>query len=94
MRAIGGGSKSSTWTQLKADVMGKKIITLNVKEAGCLGVAILARSTDTGESVHELAAKWVQPISIVYPQAENQKWYDEKFKLYRKLYDTVKEIPL
>ncbi len=94
LRVIGGGSKSSTWTQLKADVMGKKIITLNVKEAGCLGVAILARSTDTGESVHELAAKWVQPISIVYPQAENQKWYDEKFKLYRKLYDTVKEIPL
>ena len=94
LRSAGGGAKSAIWTQLKADVIDKKITNLNVTEAGCLGAAILACSADTGESVHELAAKWVEPIETIYPQAENKNWYSERFKLYRKLYNAVREIRL
>lgn len=94
LRAIGGGAKSAKWTQLKADVTGKKITTLDVTEAGCLGVAMLARAADTGESIRELASKWVRPLSTVYPQAEYKQWYDERFKLYLTLYDNVRQIPL
>lgn len=94
LRAIGGGAKSVIWTQLKADVIGKKITTLSVTEAGCLGVAMLAYAADIGKSVRELATRWVKPLSVVYPQAENKRWYDERFKLYRKLYSNVREIPL
>ncbi len=94
LRAIGGGAKSAKWTQLKADVTGKKITTLDVIEAGCLGVAMLARSADTGESIRELASHWVQPLSTVYPQAEHKQWYDERFKRYLTLYDHVRQIPL
>lgn len=94
LRAIGGGAKSAKWTQLKADVTGKKITTLDVIEAGCLGVAMLARAADTGEPVRELASHWVQPLSTVYPQAEHKQWYDERFKRYLTLYDHVRQIPL
>ncbi len=94
LRAIGGGAKSAKWTQLKADVTGKKITTLDVTEAGCLGVAMLARAADTGESIRELASKWVRPLSTVYPQDEYKQWYDERFKLYLTLYDNVRQIPL
>jgi len=94
LRATGGGAKSAIWNQLKANVMGKKITTLNVTEAGCLGVAMLACAADTGESIRELASWWVRPLSTIHPQAEHKTWYDERFKLYRTLYHTVREIPL
>jgi len=92
LRAIGGGAKSKLWSQLKADVTGKKITTLDVTEAGCLGVAMLACSAFTGVSVRELAEKWVKPQSVLYPNKELKKWYDERFGLYKKLYGTVKGI--
>ncbi|MFB0516213.1 MAG: L-fuculokinase [Candidatus Neomarinimicrobiota bacterium] len=94
LRATGGGAKSAVWNQLKANVMGKKITTLNVTETGCLGVAMLACAADTGKSIRELASKWVRPLSTVHPQPEHKKWYDERFKLYRTLYHIVREIPL
>jgi xylulokinase len=94
LRAIGGGAKSEIWTQLKADVTGKKITTLNVTEAGCLGVAMLACAANSGKSVNELAANWVKPLTVVYPQDENKKLYDERFNIYRNLYNIVKEIPV
>ena|GEM_PF-6339290 len=42
LRAIGGGSRSDTWMQLKADILGIPIERTSVTEAGCLGAAFLA----------------------------------------------------
>jgi xylulokinase len=92
LRAVGGGAKSVIWTQLKADVLGKKITTLNVTEAGCLGVAMLACSTHTGKTIQKLAANWVIPVSTIIPKIENKKWYDRQFEQYRKLYGQIKGI--
>jgi len=94
LRAIGGGAKSAIWTQLKADVTGKKITTLNVIEAGCLGVAMLACAAYTGVSVQELANVWVKPQSVLYTQKKNRKWYDERFLQYKRLFTAVKEIDI
>jgi len=94
LRAIGGGAKSSIWTQLKADVTGKKITILNVTEAGCLGAAMLACAADTGKSIYQLAQEWIRPVSTVYPQAKYKHWYEDKFKSYRMLYRTIKNISL
>jgi xylulokinase len=92
LRAIGGGAKSVIWTQLKADVTGKNITTLNITEAGCLGVAMLACAAKTGESIVDLAARWIIPQSIVYPQIEYKELYDKRFKSYKKLYSTIKKF--
>ncbi|MGB5895666.1 MAG: FGGY-family carbohydrate kinase [Ignavibacteriaceae bacterium] len=94
LRAVGGGAKSAIWTQLKANVMNKKITALNIKEAGCFGAAMLACAADQKRDISELANKWVKPLSTVYPHPGNKKWYDERFDIYRKLYKTVKEISL
>ena len=94
LRAVGGGAKSAIWTQLKADVMNKIITTLNVKEAGCCGAAMLACAADKKAPISELAKKWIKPLSTVYPQPENKDWYDGRFEIYRKLYKTVKEISI
>ena len=92
LRAVGGGARSAVWTQLKADVTGKIITPLTVTEAGCFGVAMLACVANTGESINELAARWVRPMSAVYPRIDNRKWYDDRFKSYRRLYNSVKDI--
>ena len=41
LRATGGGSRSDTWLQLKADITGKPVVRLNVSESGCQAGAIL-----------------------------------------------------
>ncbi len=91
LRAIGGGAKSEIWTQLKADVTGKKITVLNVTEAGCLGVAMLACASKTGVPIQEIAESWVRPISTVSPKPENKSWYDDQFRKYQNLYSVIKD---
>lgn len=39
---FGGGSKSSIWCQILADISGKRIVSLNTPETASLGAAILA----------------------------------------------------
>lgn len=42
IRAMGGGAKSPLWCQMKADMTGKRLVTLKNEETACLGAAILA----------------------------------------------------
>ena len=42
LRSLGGGSKSEVWNQIKADITGKTLITVDCEESACLGAAILA----------------------------------------------------
>jgi xylulokinase len=44
LRVIGGGARSQKHIQLKADVIGMPITILDVTEAGCMGVAMLAKA--------------------------------------------------
>ncbi len=92
LRVIGGGARSRIWTQLKADVLGKKMTTIEVTEAGCLGAAMMACAADSGLTVTDLAEKWVHPVSEILPQPGNRKIYDRKFSRYRDLYAQVKKI--
>ncbi|MCK4275482.1 MAG: hypothetical protein KAX78_03145 [Phycisphaerae bacterium] len=92
LRAVGGGAKSALWSQLKADVIGKPITTLNVTEAGCLGAALLARAADADQPIAELAGKWVKPVRTVHPRQRLAGWYTERFELYRQLYPTLRGL--
>ncbi len=94
LRVVGGGAKSKMWTQLKADVLNKKITTLNITEAGCMGAAMLACSKDNNISVVDLASEWVKPVSTVYPNQENVKIYNEKYDKYKTLYQVLKKIKI
>jgi xylulokinase len=90
LRIIGGGSRSSTHVQLKADVIGMPITILDVSEAGCMGVAMLARAFATGENVGKIAADWVKPVSKAEPKLKDH--YDKKFSTYKKLYPTLRSL--
>ena len=42
IRITGGGASSPLWAQIKADVTGKELATLEESETACLGSALLA----------------------------------------------------
>ena len=92
IRAIGGGAKSDTWNQLKADVLGKPVTVLNVTEAASMGAAMLARAADAGTSVIDVAAKWVKPVARKLPRPDIADRYTEKFQTYRQLYPKLRNF--
>jgi len=90
LRIIGGGAKSITHVQLKADVIGKPITILDVTEAGCLGVAMLAKAAHTGQHVSQISKEWIKPVAQVKPK--NSEFYSKKFQSYKKLYPLIKSF--
>ncbi len=93
LRAVGGGAKSEFWLQLKANMLGKKIVSLNISEAGTLGVAMLA-GTAAGvyDDLDSAAAKLVKQKQKFYPDDKQHQIYKEKFEVYKNVYPNVKKI--
>jgi xylulokinase len=92
LRAVGGGAKSDLWLQIKADIMNKKIIALDVDEAGTLGTAILA-GVAIGEykSLEKAVETLVKVRKVFYPNLKNHQIYTENYYRYKKMYKAVKE---
>jgi xylulokinase len=89
-RAIGGGAKNQALVQLKADVLNRPITTLEVTEAGCLGVALLACAAASGAAPRELVPHWVKTTGAVEPDPHRAARYQEKFESYRHLYPALR----
>ena len=94
LRAIGGGAKSPSWTQLKADILNKPITTVRVTEAACFAAAMLACSSMTEEPITSLVGRWVKTGEIIEPNRKNAKLYSERFKTYREIYPVLKKLPI
>lgn len=80
IRTMGGGASSPLWCQIKADMTGKKIVTLKNDETACLGSAILA-GTATGifESVEAACEMAVEPKKIYEPRGVDYTDCYERF---------------
>jgi len=93
IRAVGGGAKSEKWLQMKADVFGKTVFSLEVSEAACLGAAILAGTAGgVYSSVDEGVSIAVRGKDTYYPDPSMIEQYREKYELYKKLYPALKGL--
>jgi len=93
LHAIGGGAKSEKWLQIKADITGKRFISLEIPDAGCLGAAILAgKGTGIYKSFEEAVQKLIKYKKIFSPQEEKREKYEKKYRTYKKLYLSLREI--
>ena len=91
--AIGGGAKSQIWLQMKADILGVKILSLDVTEAPSLGAAILAGlATGVFGSVNEANENMIHIQDTYYPDTELHKYYQDRFAIYEQLYPLFKPI--
>ena len=85
--AIGGGSRSDAWCQTKADVTGLPVDALDVSEAGCLGVAMLAgAATGVWPSLDDAIKQLVRPRKTFRPKRASRKLYNRGYKVYKRLY--------
>lgn len=90
LRAFGGGARSSIWLQVKADVFGKSVLALDVAEAPCLGVAMLAGvAVGAFPSVQVAQATMVRVKRAFYPDLARHAQYAEKAALYAQVYPAL-----
>jgi xylulokinase len=90
--AVGGGSKSKAWLQIKSDILETPVSTLKVKEAGALGAAVLcAAAAGVYGGIEEGAQVMSRIETTIEPDITHRDFYAEKFEFYRRLHDHVKE---
>lgn len=93
LRAAGGGARSPLWLQTKSDVTGQVIETLECKEAGCLGSAVLAAAgAGIYDTVRQAAEKMVRTDKSYSPCLEQAKKYEEQYRRYQMLYEGVSKL--
>lgn len=91
---IGGGSKSPVWRNIQANVMNRKICTLNAQqEANSLGAAIvcgvgLGIFPDFNNAVKD----FVKVREIIEPEQKSAKRYDGYYEAFKELYKAVSPI--
>ena len=80
--SIGGGAKSPLWRQIKADITGKKVVTLKNKETGCLGTAIYAGyGYGLYENIDSAVKGLVETNTVTKPKTDKTV-ADEVYKRY------------
>ncbi|MCL6519628.1 MAG: hypothetical protein K6T99_07310 [Armatimonadetes bacterium] len=89
LRAVGGGAKSDTWMQIKADILGISLTTMRVTEATCMGAAILAGGGAGILDIEEAIRTWTVPIRTFEPRRKYALVYEERFAIYRELYSSL-----
>ena len=83
IRITGGGAGSPLWAQIKADVTGTRLATLQEKESACLGTAILAGvGCGAFASVEAACAALVRTDKIYTPGGTD---YTAAYAQYKKL---------
>ena len=91
IRAMGGGANSPLWCQMKADMTGKRLVTLKNKETACLGSAILAGvGIGAFESV-EAAAKAIELDKVFESRGVDYSECYERYLAYDNILNVRKD---
>jgi xylulokinase len=91
--ATGGGAKSDYWIQLRADLVGKPVHTVNVKETGAFAAACLAgASTRAFDSTEAAVREFVRTEKVFQPDVRRGALYDDLFAAYRLMYPALRGV--
>jgi xylulokinase len=84
----GGGFRSSTWNQVRANVLNKRLNCLKVRDPGILGaVATACFGLDEYSSLDDAISDKLEFEKIYEPKSEEVERYEDLFQLYKKLTD-------
>ncbi|MDR0947875.1 MAG: xylulokinase [Ruminococcus sp.] len=91
MAACGGGGTSKLWRQMLADLYNCKVKTVKSKQGPALGAAILAMvGAGFYKSVGEACREIIKTDKICEPIHEETAVYEKFYKLYTKIYPSLK----
>ena len=93
IRVLGGGARSRSWSQIKADICKVRILTMGQPEAAALGAAILA-AVGTGyyPNIADAVREMTKTQDVISPDRSKELLYDSAYTLYVDLYDAVKDL--
>ena len=90
---MGVSANSLLWTQIKADVTGKKIIVPSSDTATTLGAVILAGvGIGMYNSFEEAVERTVEIKRTHEPNPEMKPVYDKNYETYLQLYEQLKSV--
>ena len=89
--AIGGGSRSERWMQIKSDITNLPLSIIHTSEAASLGVAMLAGcATGVYGSLEEAAKRLIKRRKTFYPRPDRAAHYQRQLTLYADLYEALR----
>lgn len=89
----GGGASSPLWLQIKADIFGRKVTTLDAKEVGACGTCMLvAVGAGIYKDLYEAKKVFVKSKKEYLPNPKTSAIYAEKFKAYKEIYSSIRHI--
>ena len=92
IRAVGGQSKSDLWLKIRADITGKRMITVRAKDSTPLGSAILGGvAAGVYSDPSETASEMCEIERVVEPDSKKLKTYADLFEVYLKAYEGLKK---
>jgi len=93
LRATGGGSKSPLWLQIKADITGREVVTLNVSESGCLAGAMLGGvAAGVYRDLQQAVAGLVEEQDTYQPDPARHRQYQQLFAIYKNAWPAIAEL--
>jgi xylulokinase len=93
IRSHGGGARSALWNQIKADVCGLPVVTLQGEDAAVRGDAMLAGvATDTFRDLAEAGAAMIETVGRYEPTVALRPVYDEAYARYLRLFDALRPL--
>ncbi len=90
LRFCGGAAKSSLWTQIQADVLGKEVYVPSIKEATALG-AIICAGVGVGiySSIADAAESVVRWETVRKPKMNVHKTYNGQYKKWKAVFNQL-----
>ena len=90
--ALGGGSKSDVWCQIKANILGNKIVVMETEEIASLGAAMLGGAACGLFPDLPGAAEVFSQSKTFSPETETVAAYKRGYERYLKLYESLKPL--
>ena len=85
--ATGGGASSKEWLQIKADIYGKKVVSLGAAQSGTLACIMLAGvACKRFADLEEASNIYVIENDVYFPRDEVQEKYTKLYEEYKMLY--------
>lgn len=93
VRALGGGSRSSVWKQIEADVLGIPVTTMKNLDAGALGAAVLAGvGTGVWDSAADATASMVVEDRTFEPDPQHRAVYEDRYAQFKDTYAALEPV--
>lgn len=93
--SVGGAARSDFWCQVKADVIGKPVLSVDTDEAACRGAALLAGvAAGIYSDLQEATSRGIAIRRSFLPDNEKRAVYDQGYAAHWRLYESTQDLLL